>query len=109
MSTVRIYGASDDLVIFSVDAGADEVGCSDAGVEFMVTDSQAPGAIVVTMQYAPEGAGAVWQAAVRQAAEDHPFPGTVTVEVEPERRYSSLVTITTPGKAAVTHRRLDLE
>ena len=90
---IRIYGASDDLVEIEDSAGdGDEIDCYDRGVEILVDDPH-HGGVIVRADYAPKGAGAVWQFGLRQLDEDVPIPWPVHIEA---KGYSVHVVIECP-------------
>jgi len=96
---LRIYGASDDLVVIEGHVD-DEVSPSRS-----ITIGTEAGGVVVSMKYGV-GAG-VWQARVRQIDEGIPVPWPVTIgNAEPSgspdpQTYSVLVTIDCPADTPV--------
>ena len=85
---IRMYGHSDDIVYIDGDA-QHEIG---AGVPVSITSKDPEeGGVVVRLDYVNPG---VWEARIRQLAEDLPIPWPVRVSNRHE--YSVLVEIDCP-------------
>lgn len=104
---IRIYGASDDLVEIEGHPGGDEVGCESSAVVVSIGDRVR--GLVVRIEYSPKWAGNVgcWAAAVSPIDEDVPmYP--VTIELEPERKYSAMVLVDAPETVALSWKKFSV-
>ena len=102
MTTITIYGASDDLVEVAGCPNADEFNSDDWHGDLC---SPGSGTMRVYARYEPDG---VWSVGVSQVDEDHQLPGwPVTITQQPAMNpdnhgYSALLTIEAPDGTYLT-------
>ncbi len=114
--TIKIYGASDDLVEIEGHPDGDEVGCYEKDV--IVTIGNASGGLLVRMSYEDRFKGApgltdaafgCWSATVAPIAEDIPIPWPVTITNPIGRNgrgYSACVTVECPDETPLLYAKV---
>lgn len=94
---IKISGASDDLIEYSVDGVDEEINAEHADLQVI---SQDGGQLQVGVDYVNPG---VWAAAIRQVDDGVPVPETwdIRVRQQPDTPYSVEVVIQTSAPARV--------
>ena len=106
MRTIKIYGASDDLVEIEGHPDGDEVSTYDATVLISIASgtADAPVGEYVRMIFYPgkeTGIGDGWSAQIANLAEDAPTH-PIRVSIHPEETHSVLVEIDVPDDAKLS-------
>lgn len=108
---LKIYGASDDLVEIEGHA-REEIDCYDRKVVITIgwaneESPQSARGVYVIMRYSPRYLrNGCWTAEISPIDEDADIPWPITVELEPNRRYSSLVTIDCPKNIPISWKKI---